>query len=40
MVIGFIVDTQVWPMTRGRSNDEIQAARGIRLFDDITEGHA
>ncbi|CKS96813.1 acetolactate synthase large subunit [Mycobacterium tuberculosis] len=44
MVIDFIVgaDAQVWPMVAaGTSNDEIQAARGIRpLFDDITEGHA
>ncbi|OBF91375.1 acetolactate synthase large subunit [Mycobacterium sp. 852002-51163_SCH5372311] len=44
VVIDFIVgaDAQVWPMVAaGTSNDEIQAARGIRpLFDDITEGHA
>ncbi len=44
VVIDFIVgaDAQVWPMVAaGTSNDEIQAARGIRpLFDDINEGHA
>ena len=44
MVIDFIVgaDAQVWPMVAaGTSNDEIQAARGIRpLFDDPEEGHA
>ena len=44
VVIDFIVgaDAQVWPMVAaGTSNDEIQAARGIRpLFDDGTEGHA
>lgn len=43
VVIDFIVgaDAQVWPMVAaGTSNDEIQAARGIRpLFDD-NEGHA
>lgn len=44
VVIDFIVgaDAQVWPMVAaGTSNDEIQAARGIRpLFDDASEGHA
>ncbi|MBV8862655.1 MAG: acetolactate synthase large subunit [Mycobacterium sp.] len=44
VVIDFIVgaDAQVWPMVAaGTSNDEIQAARGIRpLFDDGSEGHA
>jgi len=45
VVIDFIVgaDAQVWPMVAaGTSNDEIQAARGIRpLFDDDdNEGHA
>ncbi|OBH49707.1 acetolactate synthase large subunit [Mycobacterium mantenii] len=44
VVIDFLVgaDAQVWPMVAaGTSNDEIQAARGIRpLFDDETEGHA
>nr|CRL67806.1 acetolactate synthase large subunit [Mycolicibacterium malmesburyense] len=44
VVIDFIVgaDAQVWPMVAaGTSNDEIQAARGIRpLFDDPEEGHA
>ena len=45
VVIDFIVgaDAQVWPMVAaGVSNDEIQAARGIRpLFDDSeNEGHA
>jgi acetolactate synthase-1/2/3 large subunit len=44
VVIDFIVgaDAQVWPMVAaGTSNDEIQAARGIRpLFDDPAEGHA
>jgi acetolactate synthase-1/2/3 large subunit len=45
VVIDFIVgaDAQVWPMVAaGMSNDEIQAARGIRpLFDDPeNEGHA
>nr|WP_231846800.1 acetolactate synthase large subunit [Mycobacterium leprae] len=43
VVIDFIVgaDAQVWPMVAaGASNDEIQAARGIRpLFDDESEGH-
>ncbi|MCG5434386.1 acetolactate synthase large subunit [Mycobacterium sp. MYCO198283] len=43
VVIDFIVggDAQVWPMVAaGTSNDEIQAARGIRpLFDDDSEGH-
>lgn len=45
VVIDFLVgaDAQVWPMVAaGTSNDEIQAARGIRpLFDDEdNEGHA
>ncbi|HZC53729.1 MAG TPA: acetolactate synthase large subunit [Mycobacterium sp.] len=44
VVIDFIVgaDAQVWPMVAaGTSNDEIQAARGIRpLFDDESEAHA
>jgi acetolactate synthase-1/2/3 large subunit len=44
VVIDFIVgaDAQVWPMVAaGTSNDEIQAAWGIRpLFDDESEGHA
>jgi acetolactate synthase-1/2/3 large subunit len=45
VVIDFIVgaDAQVWPMVAaGMSNDEIQAAKGIRpLFDDPeNEGHA
>lgn len=44
VVIDFIVgaDAQVWPMVAAdTSNDEIQAARGIRpLFDDESEGHA
>ncbi|MEB3071371.1 acetolactate synthase large subunit [[Mycobacterium] vasticus] len=45
VVIDFIVgaDAQVWPMVAaGTSNDEIQAAKGIRpLFDDDdNEGHA
>jgi acetolactate synthase I/II/III large subunit len=45
VVIDFVVgaDAQVWPMVAaGTSNDEIQAARGIRpLFDDEgNEGHA
>ena len=44
VVIDFIVgaDAQVWPMVAaGTSNDEIQAAQGIRpLFDDESEGHA
>ncbi len=44
VVIDFVVgaDAQVWPMVAaGTSNDEIQAARGIRpLFDDPEEGHA
>jgi acetolactate synthase-1/2/3 large subunit len=44
VVIDFTVgaDAQVWPMVGpGMSNDEIQAARGIRpLFDDNEEGHA
>jgi acetolactate synthase-1/2/3 large subunit len=44
VVIDFVVgaDAQVWPMVAaGKSNDEIQAARGIRpLFDDPEEGHA
>nr|WP_243632986.1 acetolactate synthase large subunit [Mycobacterium uberis] len=43
VVIDFIVgaDAQVWPMVAaGTSNDEIQAARGLRpLFDDESEGH-
>ena len=42
VVIDFIVgaDAQVWPMVAaGTSNDEIQAARGIRpLFDDESRG--
>ncbi|GAA1670304.1 acetolactate synthase [Mycolicibacterium murale] len=44
VVIEFVVgkDAQVWPMVAaGVSNDEIQAARGIRpLFGDVEEGHA
>lgn len=44
VVVEFVVgaDAQVWPMVAaGTSNDEIQAARGIRpLFDDPEEGHA
>lgn len=44
VVIEFVVgkDAQVWPMVAaGVSNDEIQAARGIRpLFGDAEEGHA
>ena len=44
VVIDFVVgaDAQVWPMVAaGTSNDEIQAAHGIRpLFDDESEGHA
>jgi acetolactate synthase I/II/III large subunit len=44
VVIDFVVgaDAQVWPMVAaGTSNDEIQAAKGIRpLFDDPEEGHA
>jgi acetolactate synthase-1/2/3 large subunit len=44
VVIDFVVgaDAQVWPMVAaGTSNDEIQAAQGIRpLFDDESEGHA
>jgi acetolactate synthase-1/2/3 large subunit len=45
VVIDFVVgaDAQVWPMVAaGTSNDEIQAAQGIRpLFDDEgNEGHA
>ncbi len=44
VVIDFVVgaDAQVWPMVAaGTSNDEIQAAYGIRpLFDDDNEGHA
>ncbi|MCH9709627.1 MAG: acetolactate synthase large subunit [Actinomycetia bacterium] len=44
VVIDFIVgaDAQVWPMVAaGTSNDEIQAAQGIRpLFGDPDEGHA
>jgi acetolactate synthase-1/2/3 large subunit len=44
VVIDFVVgaDAQVWPMVAaGTSNDEIQAAYGIRpLFDDESEGHA
>jgi acetolactate synthase-1/2/3 large subunit len=44
VVIDFVVgaDAQVWPMVAaGTSNDEIQAAQGIRpLFDDPEEGHA
>ncbi|MDF2823725.1 MAG: acetolactate synthase 1 catalytic subunit [Mycobacterium sp.] len=44
VVIDFVVgaDAQVWPMVAaGVSNDEIQAARGIRpLFGDAEEGHA
>jgi acetolactate synthase I/II/III large subunit len=44
-VVGFIVGAaaQVWPVVAaGTSNDEIQAAKGIRpLFDDESnEGHA
>ncbi|MDY6870944.1 MAG: acetolactate synthase large subunit [Actinomycetota bacterium] len=44
VVVDFTVgaDAQVWPMVGpGMSNDEIQAARGIRpLFDENEEGHA
>lgn len=43
VVIDFIVgaDAQVWPMVAaGTSNDEIQAARGIRPLFDNNEGHA
>ncbi|SEH86978.1 acetolactate synthase, large subunit [Mycolicibacterium rutilum] len=43
VVIDFIVgaDAQVWPMVAaGTSNDEIQAARGIRPLFDNEEGHA
>ena len=44
VVVDFRVhrDAMVWPMVAaGTSNDEIQAARGIRpLFDDPEEGHA
>ncbi|CAN5544834.1 acetolactate synthase large subunit [soil metagenome] len=44
VVIDFVVgaDAQVWPMVAaGVSNDEIQAAHGIRpLFGDAEEGHA
>ncbi|PRC45382.1 acetolactate synthase large subunit, partial [Mycobacterium sp. ITM-2017-0098] len=44
VVIDFTVgaDAQVWPMVAaGTSNDEIQAAQGIRpLFGDPEEGHA
>jgi len=43
VVIDFIVgaDAQVWPMVAaGTSNDEIQAARGIRPLFDNCEGHA
>ncbi|ANE81345.1 acetolactate synthase large subunit [Mycobacterium adipatum] len=43
VVIDFIVgaDAQVWPMVAaGTSNDEIQAARGIRPLFDSEEGHA
>jgi acetolactate synthase-1/2/3 large subunit len=44
VVIDFTVgaDAQVWPMVAaGMSNDEIQAAQGIRpLFGDPEEGHA
>ena len=43
VVIDFIVgaDAQVWPMVAaGTSNDEIQAARGIRPLFDTEEGHA
>jgi acetolactate synthase I/II/III large subunit len=43
VVVDFIVgaDAQVWPMVAaGTSNDEIQAARGIRpLFDDDNDWH-
>ena len=44
VVVEFVVhkDAMVWPMVAaGTSNDEIQAAKGIRpLFDDPEEGHA
>ncbi len=43
VVIDFIVgaDAQVWPMVAaGTSNDEIQAAQGIRPLFDNCEGHA
>jgi len=43
VVIDFIVgaDAQVWPMVAaGTSNDEIQAAKGIRPLFDNEEGHA
>jgi acetolactate synthase-1/2/3 large subunit len=43
VVIDFVVgkDAQVWPMVAaGTSNDEIQAARGIRPLFDSEEGHA
>ncbi len=43
VVIDFVVgaDAQVWPMVAaGTSNDEIQAARGIRPLFDTEEGHA
>jgi acetolactate synthase-1/2/3 large subunit len=43
VVIEFVVgaDAQVWPMVAaGTSNDEIQAARGIRPLFDNEEGHA
>lgn len=43
VVIDFIVgaDAQVWPMVAaGTSNDEIQAARGIRPLFENSEGHA
>src|SRR6202008_5175835 len=43
VVVDFVVgaDAQGWPMVAaGRSNDEIQAAGGIRpVFDDENEGH-
>ncbi|OAN40138.1 acetolactate synthase large subunit [Mycolicibacterium iranicum] len=43
VVVEFVVgaDAQVWPMVAaGTSNDEIQAARGIRPLFDNEEGHA
>ncbi|MHA3022708.1 acetolactate synthase large subunit [Mycobacterium sp. BMJ-28] len=43
VVIDFVVgaDAQVWPMVAaGTSNDEIEAARGIRPLFDSEEGHA
>ncbi|WP_137147059.1 acetolactate synthase large subunit [Mycolicibacterium sp. CR10] len=43
VVIDFVVgaDAQVWPMVAaGTSNDEIQAAKGIRPLFDSEEGHA